>query len=157
MNFEKVQRRKRKAISPVLATVILIAITLIAAIAIAGFVFGLFGSFTSTANISQLSVNVPHAVAGAGLAFTCSGTATSPYIGLSNTGTANANVLTLSLTFGGSTYTAAPTGACAVSAGATQYLTITAYPAAASATGQAFTGSVSMSNSGAVPIAGTFS
>lgn len=32
-----------KAISPVLATVIIIAITLIAAIAIAGFVFDLFG------------------------------------------------------------------------------------------------------------------
>lgn len=44
--------KKRKAISPVLATVILIAITLIAAIAVAGFVFGLFGSFTSTAQVS---------------------------------------------------------------------------------------------------------
>jgi len=47
--------RRRKAISPVLATVILIAITLIAAIAIAGFVFGLFGTFTSGATL-QLSV-----------------------------------------------------------------------------------------------------
>ena len=46
---------KRKAISPVLATVILIAITLIAAIAIAGFVFGLFGTFTATARV-QASV-----------------------------------------------------------------------------------------------------
>jgi len=44
--------RKRKAISPVLATVILIAITLIAAIAVAGFVFGLFGTFTSSATLS---------------------------------------------------------------------------------------------------------
>ncbi|MGD0397245.1 MAG: archaellin/type IV pilin N-terminal domain-containing protein [Nitrososphaerales archaeon] len=44
--------RKRKAISPVLATVILIAITLIAAIAVAGFVFGLFGSFTSSATVT---------------------------------------------------------------------------------------------------------
>jgi flagellin-like protein len=44
--------RRRKAISPVLATVILIAITLIAAIAIAGFVFGLFGTFTGGQNIS---------------------------------------------------------------------------------------------------------
>jgi len=47
--------RRRRAISPVLATVILIAITLIAAIAIAGFVFGLFGTFTSTARV-QASV-----------------------------------------------------------------------------------------------------
>jgi len=48
---------RRKAISPVLATVILIAITLIAAIAIAGFVFGLFGSFTSSAQISASTVS----------------------------------------------------------------------------------------------------
>jgi len=51
----KINRARRKGISPVLATVILIAITLIAAIAIAGFVFGLFGTFTSSARL-QLSV-----------------------------------------------------------------------------------------------------
>src|SRR5271157_1307332 len=45
-------KRTRKGISPVLATVILIAITLIAAIAVAGFVFGLFGSFTSSATVT---------------------------------------------------------------------------------------------------------
>jgi flagellin-like protein len=44
----------RKAISPVIATVILIAITLIAAIAIAGFVFGLFSTNTNQANLSIL-------------------------------------------------------------------------------------------------------
>ncbi|MGD0396477.1 MAG: archaellin/type IV pilin N-terminal domain-containing protein [Nitrososphaerales archaeon] len=48
--------KKRKAISPVLATVILIAITLIAAIAVAGFVFGLFGSFTSSPNLTATAV-----------------------------------------------------------------------------------------------------
>jgi archaeal type IV pilus assembly protein PilA len=58
MNFEKVRKQKRKAISPVLATVILIAITLIAAVAIAGFVFGLFGSFTSSATLSVSSSQV---------------------------------------------------------------------------------------------------
>jgi len=49
--------RRRRAISPVLATVILIAITLIAAIAIAGFVFGLFGTFTSTARVQASVTN----------------------------------------------------------------------------------------------------
>ncbi|MGD0318913.1 MAG: archaellin/type IV pilin N-terminal domain-containing protein [Nitrososphaerales archaeon] len=50
--------KKRKAISPVLATVILIAITLIAAIAVAGFVFGLFGTFTSSATLTINSATV---------------------------------------------------------------------------------------------------
>jgi archaeal type IV pilus assembly protein PilA len=58
MNFQKVQRKNRKAISPVLATVILIAITLIAAVAIAGFVFGLFGSFTTSATLAVSSSQV---------------------------------------------------------------------------------------------------
>jgi len=49
--------KRRRAISPVLATVILIAITLIAAIAIAGFVFGLFGTFTSTARVQASATN----------------------------------------------------------------------------------------------------
>src|SRR5208337_978130 len=52
------KKNKRKAISPVLATVILIAITLIAAIAVAGFVFGLFGTFTSSATLSINSSTV---------------------------------------------------------------------------------------------------
>ncbi len=52
-----VKKGNRKAISPVLATVILIAITLIAAIAIAGFVFGLFGTFTATAQVSATAVS----------------------------------------------------------------------------------------------------
>ena len=48
----RVPTRSRKATSPVLATVILIAITLIAAIAISGFVVGLFGTLTSTAQVT---------------------------------------------------------------------------------------------------------
>jgi len=51
-----INHRRRKAISPVLATVILIAITLIAAIAVAGFVFGLFGTFTSSATLQVTGV-----------------------------------------------------------------------------------------------------
>ena len=42
---------RRKAISPVLATVVLIAMTLISAISVSGFVFGLFGNFTSSAQV----------------------------------------------------------------------------------------------------------
>jgi flagellin-like protein len=44
--------RSKKGISEVLATVILIAITLVAGVAIAGFAFGLFNSLGSTANVS---------------------------------------------------------------------------------------------------------
>jgi flagellin-like protein len=88
---------KRKAISPVLATVILIAITLIAAIAVAGFVFGLFGTFTSVARV-QASVTG------------CGANGASPNeeactLILTNSGNANtATTGICSLTFGGTTY-----------------------------------------------------
>ncbi|HXX72938.1 MAG TPA: archaellin/type IV pilin N-terminal domain-containing protein, partial [Candidatus Acidoferrales bacterium] len=86
---------KRKAISPVLATVILIAITLIAAIAIAGFVFGLFGTFTSTA---QVQASVTSCVQNAGGDELCN-------LVLTNSGNANtATTGSCSLTFGGKTY-----------------------------------------------------
>jgi len=73
--------RKRKAISPVLATVILIAITLIAAIAVAGFVFGLFGTFTSSATLQLAVVSCYSGSTGAG------NIATSSYCILSVTNT----------------------------------------------------------------------
>jgi len=139
--------RRRKGISPVLATVILIAITLIAAIAIAGFVFGLFGSFTSSARISQLSTSM---VSGA----TPTGTIT-----VMNTGSSNAAVNSISLTYGGQTCAAAITGSpVTIGAGAGGVpLTITAGACAtASVSGQAFTGNLALSNGGQVPLTGNF-
>jgi len=97
--------RRRRAISPVLATVILIAITLIAAIAIAGFVFGLFGTFTSGPHL-QLSTQ------------TCSSATDTCVLALTNTGGAAGSVTGCSI-YGASGYdgkeaTAAPVAQTAV-------------------------------------------
>lgn len=87
----------RHAISPVLATVILIAITLIAATAISGFVFGLFGTYTNTARVEATS-------------YACSGTPEICTVGIQNIGTANAALSgTCTLTFAGNLYTGAAT------------------------------------------------
>jgi flagellin-like protein len=51
------RRPGRRGISEVLATVILIAITLVAGVAIAGFAFGLFGTLGSSANISVVGTS----------------------------------------------------------------------------------------------------
>jgi len=147
--------RKRKAISPILATVILIAITLIAAIAIAGFVFGLFGSFTSTARVSATSVNLNHVIFGAA----CTG-APLCTVYFTNIGSSNVNVNSLSLTYGGAT--CAPTvGAAPVSIPATSTatpVTVTAVgTCVAGVIGQSFTGNAALSNGGQVPFSGTFS
>ncbi len=133
-------KRNRKAISPVLATVILIAITLIAAIAIAGFVFGLFGTFTSTAQVSATAVN-------------CSATSGGCSLILSNRG--NQAVTANSCSFSGSGG-GAGTGfsAATVSAGATASVTCTT-PGPHTA-GTQVAGSIGLSNGGAALFAATW-
>lgn len=136
----------RKAISPVIATVILIAITLIAAIAIAGFVFGLFGSFTSTAQISVTTAALTSTSGPAGK------------ITFQNTGAANGAVNSITLTYGGQTCT--PTVATlplTVVAGSSAFVTVSATGCGtAPAAGQQFTGSASLSNGGVASFTGTF-
>lgn len=152
MNFEKVQRKNRKAISPVLATVILIAITLIAAIAIAGFVFGLFGSFTSSATVSEVSTTLVHDAATPWMTGSVS---------VQNTGTSNTNVNSMSITYGGVTCSpqinagaavlvTAGAGAVAVNLSGAGTCTV------ATTAGEAFSGSLALSNGGQVPFTGTF-
>ena len=140
-----VNTKKRKAISPVLATVILIAITLIAAIAIAGFVFGLFGSFTSTARVS---VSVTSCAFGA--------TNEACILSAINTGTANVNAVSCSLTYGGTTYAGTITGApAAIGATSTAVSLTCTGPTTAAGAGVSVVGSVALSNGGSAPFSGT--
>jgi len=144
--------KRRRAISPILATVILIAITLIAAIAIAGFVFGLFSGFTSTARVTVISTSLVHGALAAG---------PTGSIAVQNTGTSNTNANSMTLTWGGSTCSPGM-AVTAVTAGvASVTLTITgvgtcAAMNSASITGEAFTGSVALANGGQVPFSGVF-
>jgi flagellin-like protein len=147
----KFGKNRRKAISPVLATVILIAITLIAAIAIAGFVFGLFGSFTSSANVSASVTSCQfstHEI--------CD-------LSLINSGSANTGASSCSMTYGGATYSgtvtlfsdpALSTAAANIKAGVTTYGICTSTGGAAGA-GVTVTGSLSTTNGGSVPFTGT--
>ena len=147
--------KRRNAISPVLATVILIAITLIAAIAIAGFVFGLFGSFTTSARVQIAQATIVDS-------------ATTPGVGSSllalNTGTSNTIANTVSLTFGGHSCGLTITGGTVLLTAGTApgvSIPLTADSgtcnAFASTPGEAFTGIVYLSNGGQVPFSGIFS
>lgn len=135
--------KKRKAISPVLATVILIAITLIAAIAVAGFVFGLFGSFTSSALVTASVTN-------------CSATSKSCNVLLINSGTANANVGTVcSMTFGGVSHAGITNTTATITAGGAAVgllCTVGGSPVQ----GQALVGQVGISNGGQIQFSGNF-
>jgi len=153
MNFQKVQRKNRKAISPVLATVILIAITLIAAVAIAGFVFGLFGSFTSTAQVqaSVTSCNFVSIAVGeqCSLVLTNSGNA-------NTLATSSCSITTKGATTTGAYAFAAPSASLTVPSGGTAYGTCTAVIADPGA-GVQVTGSVILGNGGNALFSGSSS
>lgn len=145
MNFEKVRKKNRKAISPVLATVILIAITLIAAIAIAGFVFGLFGSFTSSAQVSAQALTCNHGNATANC-----------LVVLRNTGTTNAGVTGCSIQVSGVTVvgTLSPLAPTVTASGSRNVGCQAA--GAAQTSGSQAVGSFSLSNGASVPFSGTW-
>jgi len=142
------KKNRRKAISPVLATVILIAITLIAAIAVAGFVFGLFGSFTSSAQVSAAVTSCTYTI-GTGVAV-CN-------INLTNTGTSNVVANGCSINIGGVTETGTVTGTASVTAGgaaAAAICTATNAAKPTQASGSQVVGTFSMSNGATVPYSG---
>ena len=141
-----VQRgKKRKAISPVLATVILIAITLIAAIAVAGFVFGLFGSFTSSAQVTASTVS-------------CSVATGNCMVLLRNTGTSNTTPGgTCQETYAGVTHTGSTNGTTTpIVAGGPAIKVLCTVGVAGPSTGAQVVGQVALGNGGQAQFSGSF-
>ena len=150
----------RKAISPIIATVLIIAVTLIAAVAIGGFVFGIFGSASNTAQIEVTSV-----VLSASIIVSPAG-----HIGLTNTGTVNteaAAAVPITLTYGGVTCQVLTTdpvetiaaGAAAVSIPIAAPGTAGQYCGAANPSavaGETFTGTIGLTNGELATFTGAF-
>jgi flagellin-like protein len=136
-------RTQRPGISPVLATVVLVAITLVATTAIAGFIFGLMGTFTSTARVA------------AGTA-TCSGTPEVCTVSLQNTGSANVGITGVcNVRFGGNNYlSTASIISGDLNAGNTASVGCTTPGSAHALPGTQIVGSVSIGNGAYVEFAG---
>ncbi|MDG6982839.1 MAG: type IV pilin N-terminal domain-containing protein [Nitrososphaerota archaeon] len=109
----KISGRQRNGISPIIATVLIIAATLIAFAAVAGYIFGLFGSSTKSAQAQVVSESL------------ASGVLT---VSFTNNGGQAVTVQTASVTVGSTTWTA---GSLTSSVGAT-YSTGTATAGTAS-------------------------
>jgi len=150
-------KNQRKGISPIIATLTLVAITLVAAVAIGGFVFGVFGSQTSTPQVSVTYVYIPSTVENSTLTVTANQTEAGDNYGVimvQNVGAANVGISGVSLTYAGST-AYAPLTSVTLESGKTQTIYITSLPQEAVA-GQQFTGAVILSNGVQVPFTGTF-
>lgn len=151
-------RFTRKGISGIIATIILVVITLVAAGMAAGYFYGIFGSQTSTSNIAVTATDLSSTSLGTGtFAVTASTTvATSDYIELSNSGTSSATVASVFFTWGGNTYSAAvAAGTGKVTPGTPLYITFTEANGAPSA-GEAYTGYALLGSGEQVIFSGTF-
>jgi len=159
--------KQRRAISPIIATVLIIAVTLIAAVAIGGFVFGIFGS---SSNVAQIGVTGTAMLAadfktgGSTSTFTCATTApATAYITLTNTGTAAATVVSVTITWAGSNNAFSGPSTCSVggagSATATSYIvfpTTSTVLTSNAAAGQTYNGVATLSNGATVLFTGTW-
>jgi flagellin-like protein len=157
--------RLRRAISPIIATVLIIAVTLIAAVAIGGFVFGIFGSSSNSGQIQVTGIALVAVTLAGGsntATPTCATGSAANSITLTNTGTAAASATAVSITYAGAVATFSITGSCIVtpaglSSGNPLTVTMAATDLVAGATsGASFTGTVTMSNGAILIFAGTF-
>ncbi len=157
----------RRAISPIIATVLIIAVTLIAAVAIGGFVFGIFGTASQSAQVAVTGSSITAAGFGTGTSgtITCVTTApATPYITLANTGTASTQVTAVTITWAGASNQFALTAAttCLIggagSGSATTYAQFVATPKVTSAPviGSTYSGSATLSNGAVVLFTGTW-
>jgi flagellin-like protein len=160
---------QRRAISPIIATVLIIAVTLIASVAIGGFVFGIFGQAQNSAQIAVTGEALTAAGFGTGTGgtVTCLTTtpgAGTPYLTLTNTGTGSAAVATITITWAGTNNAFALTAAtsCAIgaagTASSTTYATFIGSPMVSFVTtsGQAYTGTVTLTNGAQLLFTGTW-
>jgi flagellin-like protein len=164
----KTLQQRREGITPVIATVILIAVTLIAAVAVTGFTFGLFGSFTSSPLVtvigSSLSASGLTGSTGTVLTAACATTSSASYIQLGNTGTSSIAVTGGTIVYGGSTIPLSLDASCsgvgqvAVAPGGSFYLQLSASPklSTAATAGDNFIMNVVLANGVTIPAAGTF-
>jgi len=165
MDAHGLRETGRRAISPIVATVLIVAVTLVASVAIAGFVFGVFGTSTNSAQVAVTAASLRSGdflSTNAGLTFTC-GPAAGSFLTLSNTGTTGTAVTAATLNWAGQTnsYSLATGSSCTVgaagSATATKNLLLVSAKLLTSATaGGTFTGSVTLASGAVLLFTGTF-
>jgi hypothetical protein len=147
--------KKRPAIDAIVATVLIIAVTLVASLAVSGFIFGSFGHAQNSAQVAVTGNALPAAdftSAGTTNTFTCAASSSAAYLTLTNSGTGGATIEGISITWAGSNTAYSLSGLCDIGASgslnSTQYVifppTTTMSPDAA--TGQTYTGTVTLSN-----------
>jgi flagellin-like protein len=152
-------RPRRRGISPIISTVLLITITLVATTAIGGFAFGIFSSSADTAQVEVTRTAVP-AVIGVGVTYAYCAISTGNSVGdgiieLYNSGTAGASADLLTFVYDGATVPVTLTGPCTIMPESEVYVLLLALPYQVDP-GIAYTGYVTTSNGAEVLFTGAF-
>jgi flagellin-like protein len=159
------KHEQNRAISPILATVLVIALTLIASVAVGGFVFGVFGEGENSAQVAVTGTALLAAdflTGGSTTAFTCSSASSAAYLTLTNTGPGSASVVTISITWvGGNTAYTGPTNCNIGGEGSATARVYIIFPATTKITpsaiaGQTYTGAIVLSNGAQLLLTGTW-
>ena len=156
---------QRKAVGTVVATVLVVAVALVASLAVSGFVFGVTGRAQNSALLAETGNALRAADFGSTFTastFTCAPSSSSGYLAVSNTGMGSTSVVAVSLTWAGVTTAYTVSGACEIgasgSAAATMYIifppSTLINPSAVS--GQSYTGAVTLSSGAQLLLSGTW-
>src|SRR5436853_7720715 len=166
MDAHGLRETGRRAISPIVATVLIVAVTLVASVAIAGFVFGVFGTSTNSAQVAVTAASLRSSdflSTNAGVVFRCGAPAGS-FLTLSNTGTASSAATAATINWAGQTngYSLVTGSTCQVGASGSGtspqnllFASTTRLLTSATA-GGTFTGSVTLASGAVLIFTGTF-
>jgi flagellin-like protein len=161
----RLKLRDKRAISPIIATVLIIAVTLIASVAIGGFVFGIFAQGQNSAQVAVTGTALIAALftaANAGTTFTCATSSSLAYLTLTNTGSGSTSVASVSLSWAGGNTAYTLSGTCNIGASgsstSTSYIIfgIFTHISPSATAGQSYTGTVTLSNGAQLLLTGTW-
>src|SRR5712692_9227115 len=153
--LSRLKLAKSRAISPIIATVLIIAVTLIASVAIGGFVFGIFAQGQNSAQVAVTGTALVAADFQSSFAtttFSCSTTPAPNYLTLTNTGSGSASIASISLTWAANNQAYTLSGTCNIGAsGSTSSTTYVIFTTTTKLTpdstaGGSYTGTVTLSN-----------
>ena len=148
-------RRSRPGIDSVVATMMVVAVTVVASLAVSGFVFGALGKSQIVARVAVTGTALPASdftAGGLNTNATCSTLSSAAYITLTNTGTGRATLAGITITWAGGKNAYTISGSCSVgtsgSADSTQFVVFppTTQMTPSAITGQTYTGTITLSN-----------
>lgn len=158
----RLKAQSRRAVAPIIATVVLVSATIVTSVVMGSFVYGTEGSSANTALVQAQATQIPYTIATGFTFLLCAPNqgnfvGVSGYIQLYNYGTKAVKISSLHFTYAGQTVVQAPTGPCVAPPDQSVYLLIVALPLTTPpTTGVPYTGYVSVSNGAEVLFTGDF-